>query len=157
MKKPLLCLAAYVMLFSACTGKKNSPQEITLDFFNVLYNEHDLEKAEAYCTEESKEKLRSTIRAIEGAIQLTDEDEITEYKYEIVEERSEIKNDSAFMTVRSSLDTSTMKIMLIKINEEWKVDFDYEEPVIDKGLIDELLEVMKPFSDSITVEMDTTE
>jgi hypothetical protein len=56
------------------------------------------------------------------------------------------------MVVRSSLDSTSMQLMLVKINDEWKVDFNYEEPVIQKELIDEVLEIMKPFSDSITVE-----
>jgi len=154
MRKPVLCLAL-VLSFAACSTKRNTPEQVALDFFDVLYNEHDIEKAEAFCTEESKENLRNTIRTIEGSLQIVDDEERQKYLYTIVPEQSDIKNDHALMTVRSSLDTTTLKLMLVKINDEWKVDFNYEEDVIDKGLIDEVLEIMEPFSDSITVEVDT--
>ena len=151
MKKPVLCLAFISLFFYGCVSKKQTPEQVAIDFFNVLYNEHDIEKAEAYCTEESKEKLKTTIRAIEGAMQIIDESNQIKYNYSIVKERSEIENDSALMVVKSSLDTTTMKLLLVKINDAWKVDFNYEEPVIQKELIDEVLEIMKPLSDSITV------
>ncbi len=152
MKKPLLCLIALAIIFSGCATKHQSPEQVAIDFFNVLYNEHDIEKAEAYCTEESKEKLKTTIRAIEGAMQIIDASNQTTYKYSVIKEQSKIENDSALMVVKSSLDSMQMKLMLVKINDEWKVDFNYEEPVIQKELIDEVLEIMKPFSDSITVQ-----
>lgn len=152
MKKPLLCLIALAIFFSGCATKHQSPEQVAIDFFNVLYNEHDIEKAEAYCTEESKEKLKTTIRAIEGAMQIIDASNQTTYKYSVIKEQSKIENDSALMVVKSSLDSTQMKLMLVKINDEWKVDFNYEEPVIQKELIDEVLEIMKPFSDSITVQ-----
>ena len=151
MRKPILCLIALTILFFGCASKKQTPDQVAIDFFNVLYNEHDIEKAEAYCTEESKEKLKTTIRAIEGAMQIIDESNQIKYDYSIVKERSQIENDSALMVVKSSLDTTTMKLLLVKINDAWKVDFNYEEPVIQKELIDEVLEIMKPLSDSITV------
>lgn len=152
MKKPVLCLIALAIFFSGCAKKEQSPEQVAIDFFNVLYNEHDIEKAEAYCTEESKEKLKTTIRAIEGAMQIIDASNQTKYEYSIVKEKSRIEKDSALIAVTSSLDSTTMKLMLVHIHDEWMVDFNYKEPVIQKELIDEVLEIMKPFSDSITVQ-----
>lgn len=151
MRNALPCLTLILFIFG-CSSKQLSPEDVAVDFFNVLYNEHDIEKAEKYCTPESREKLKSTIRAIEGAMQIVDGDDQSKYTYTVIAEQSKIEKDSALITVISSLDSLPMHLKLVNLDEGWKVDFNYQEPVIQKELIDEVLEIMKPYSDSITVE-----
>ncbi|MFI5172165.1 MAG: hypothetical protein ACHQFW_07215 [Chitinophagales bacterium] len=147
-------IVTLVIVLSSCASKKSSPEEVTLSFFNLLYNDHDLEKAELLVTEASREKLRNDFKFIEGALQFVEEKEPTRYEYKVEKEKTEIENDSAFVFISSSLDTSHMKILLLSIKEEWKIDFNYDEHtlnVANKDLIDDVLETMEGFVDSVSV------
>ncbi|MBK7038860.1 MAG: hypothetical protein IPH42_21685 [Bacteroidetes bacterium] len=86
----------------------------------MLYNKHDLEKAELLVTDSSKEKLRNDFKFIEGALQIVEEKNPTHYDYKIAEQKTIIKNDSAFVFVTSSLDTTEMKILLLNVNKPGK-------------------------------------
>ena len=124
----------------------------------MLYNKHDLEKAELLVTDSSKEKLRNDFKFIEGALQIVEEKNPTHYDYKIAEQKTEIKNDSAFVFVTSSLDTTEMKILLLNINNSWKIDFNYDEQLINaanKDLVNDVLEIMESFVDSVGVQSGT--
>ena len=74
---PLLLLAAIII--SSCSGKKATPENVALDFYNQLFNEHNLEKASELVTAASKEKLRNDFKFIEGALQIVQEATPTTY------------------------------------------------------------------------------
>lgn len=156
----VILLTSLSFLLFSCSGKKKSPEQITLDFFELLYNKHDLEKAELLVTDSSKEKLRNDFKFIEGALQIVEEKNPTHYDYKIAEQKTKIKNDSAFVFVTSSLDTTEMKILLLNINNSWKIDFNYDEQLINaanKDLVNDVLEIMEGFVDSVGVEAGTIE
>ena len=133
---PLLLLAAIII--SSCSGKKATPENVALDFYNQLFNEHNLEKASELVTAASKEKLRNDFKFIEGALQIVQEATPTTYIYKVDADKSKIGNDSAFIHIWTSLDSTTMETLLIKENETWLVDFNYTPPVdaFNKELID---------------------
>jgi hypothetical protein len=148
---PLLLLAAIII--SSCSGKKATPENVALDFYNQLFNEHNLEKASELVTAASKEKLRNDFKFIEGALQIVQEATPTTYIYKVDADKSKIGNDSAFIHIWTSLDSTTMETLLIKENETWLVDFNYTPPVdaFNKELIDDVLTEMQQFVDSVTV------
>ena len=148
---PLLLLAAIII--SSCSGKKATPENVALDFYNQLFNEHNLEKASELVTAASKEKLRNDFKFIEGALQIVQEATPTTYIYKVDADKSKIGNDSAFIHIRTSLDSTTMETLLIKENETWLVDFNYTPPVdaFNKELIDDVLTEMQQFVDTVTV------
>ena len=124
----------------------------------MLYNKHDLEKAELLVTDSSKEKLRNDFKFIEGALQIVEEKNPTHYDYKIAEQKTIIKNDSAFVFVTSSLDTTEMKILLLNVNDNWKIDFNYDEQLINaanKDLVNDVLEIMESFVDSVGAQSGT--
>lgn len=148
---PLLLLAAIII--SSCSGKKATPENVALDFYNQLFNEHNLEKACELVTAASKEKLRNDFKFIEGALQIVQEATPTTYIYKVDADKSKIGNDSAFIHIWTSLDSTTMETLLIKENETWLVDFNYTPPVdaFNKELIDDVLTEMQQFVDTVTV------
>lgn len=148
---PLLLLAAIII--SSCSGKKATPENVALDFYNQLFNEHNLEKASELVTAASKEKLRNDFKFIEGALQIVQEATPTTYIYKVDADKSKIGNDSAFIHIWTSLDSTTMETLLIKENETWLVDFNYTPPVdaFNKELIDDVLTEMQKFVDTVTV------
>ncbi len=149
----LFCIIT-VLLF-CCTAKKETPEQVALNFFDLLYNEHNLEKAELLVTDASVEKLRNDFKFIEGALQIVEEKNPTHYDYKIAEQKTRIKNDSAFVVVCSTLDTTEMKILLLQINQQWKIDFNYDEHLMqtaNKDLVDDVLQIMEKFVDSVGVE-----
>lgn len=148
---PLLLLAAIII--SSCSGKKATPENVALDFYNQLFNEHNLEKASELVTAASKEKLRNDFKFIEGALQIAQEATPTTYIYKVDADKSKIGNDSAFIHIWTSLDSTTMETLLIKENETWLVDFNYTPPVdaFNKELIDDVLTEMQQFVDTVTV------
>lgn len=148
---PLLLLAAIII--SSCSGKKATPENVALDFYNQLFNEHNLEKASELVTAASKEKLRNDFKFIEGALQIVQEATPTTYIYKLDADKSKIGNDSAFIHIWTSLDSTTMETLLIKENETWLVDFNYTPPVdaFNKELIDDVLTEMQQFVDTVTV------
>ncbi|MBK9454866.1 MAG: hypothetical protein WBP31_18735 [Chitinophagales bacterium] len=148
---PLLLLAAIII--SSCSGKKATPENVALDFYNQLFNEHNLEKASELVTAASKEKLRNDFKFIEGALQIVQEATPTTYIYKVDADKSKIGNDSAFIHIWTSLDSTTMETLLIKENETWLVDFNYTPPVdaFNKELIDDVLTEMQQFVDTVTV------
>ena len=148
---PLLLLAAIII--SSCSGKKATPENVALDFYNQLFNEHNLEKASELVTAASKEKLRDDFKFIEGALQIVQEATPTTYIYKVDADKSKIGNDSAFIHIWTSLDSTTMETLLIKENETWLVDFNYTPPVdaFNKELIDDVLTEMQQFVDTVTV------
>ena len=148
---PLLLLAAIII--SSCSGKKATPENVALDFYNQLFNEHNLEKASELVTAASKEKLRNDFKFIEGALQIVQEATPTTYIYKVDADKSKIGNDSAFIHIWTSLDSTTMETLLIKENETWLVDFNYTPPVdaFNKELVDDVLTEMQQFVDSVTV------
>ena len=151
---------AFTLFLFSCSGKKDTPERVALDFFDLLYNEHNLEKAELLVTDSSKEKLRNDFKFIEGALQIVEEKNPTHYDYKIAEQKTAIKNDSAFVFVTSSLDTTEMKILLLSINDKWKIDFNYDEQLMNaanKDLVDDVLEIMESFVDSVGVQEVTQE
>jgi hypothetical protein len=154
----VILLTSLSFLLFSCSGKKGTPEQVTLNFFDLLYNKHDLEKAELLVTDSSKEKLRNDFKFIEGALQIVEEKNPTHYDYKIAEQKTEIKNDSAFVFVTSSLDTTEMKILLLNINNSWKIDFNYDEQLINaanKDLVNDVLEIMESFVDSVGVQSGT--
>lgn len=148
---PLLLLAAFII--SSCSGKKATPENVALDFYNQLFNEHNLEKASELVTAASKEKLRNDFKFIEGALQIVQEAKPTTYIYKVDANKSKIGNDSAFIHIWTSLDSTTMETLLIKENEIWLVDFNYTPPVdaFNKELVDDVLKEMQQFADTVTV------
>lgn len=148
---PLLLLAAIII--SSCSGKKATPENVALDFYNQLFNEHNLEKASELVTAASKEKLRNDFKFIEGALQIVQEATPTTYIYKVDADKSKIGNNSAFIHIWTSLDSTTMETLLIKENETWLVDFNYTPPVdaFNKELIDDVLTEMQQFVDTVTV------
>ena len=148
---PLFLLAAIII--SSCSGKKATPENVALDFYNQLFNEHNLEKASELVTAASKEKLRNDFKFIEGALQIVQEATPTTYIYKVDADKSKIGNDSAFIHIWTSLDSTTMETLLIKENETWLVDFNYTPPVdaFNKELIDDVLTEMQQFVDTVTV------
>jgi hypothetical protein len=148
---PLLLLAAIII--SSCSGKKATPENVALDFYNLLFNEHDLEKASALVTVESREKLKNDFKFIEGALQIVDQDNSIQYIYKVDETKSKISNDSAFIHVWSSLDSASMQTLLLKQNEQWLVDFNYTPPMenINTELVEDVLKEMQQFVDTIEV------
>lgn len=148
---PLLLLAAIII--SSCSGKKATPENVALDFYNQLFNEHNLEKASELVTAASKEKLRNDFKFIEGALQIVQEATPTTYIYKVDADKSKIGNDSAYIHIWTSLDSTTMETLLIKENETWLVDFNYTPPVdaFNKELIDDVLTEMQKFVDTVTV------
>lgn len=148
---PLLLLAA--LIISSCSGKKATPENVALDFYNQLFNEHNLEKASELVTAASKEKLRNDFKFIEGALQIVQEAKPTTYIYKVDANKSKIGNDSAFIHIWTSLDSTTMETLLIKENEIWLVDFNYTPPVdaFNKELVDDVLKEMQQFADTVTV------
>jgi len=154
----LVLIFAFVFLQYSCMAKKETPEQIALNFFDLLYNEHDLEKAELLVTDASREKLRNDFKFIEGALQIVEEKDPTQYDYIIAKEKTIIKNDSAFVVVSSSLDTTAMKILLLSINNSWKIDFNYDEQLMNtanKDLVNDVLKIMESFVDSVGVQTDT--
>ena len=148
---PLLLLAAIII--SSCSGKKATPENVALDFYNQLFNEHNLEKASELVTAASKEKLRNDFKFIEGALQIVQEATPTTYIYKVDADKSKIGNDSAFIHIWTKLVSTTMETLLIKENETWLVDFNYTPPVdaFNKELIDDVLTEMQQFVDTVTV------
>ena len=108
------------ILLCSCSGKKSTPETVALDFYNLLFNEHNLEKAADLVTLESREKLKNDFKFIEGALQIVQESEPIKYVYKVDESKTVIKNDSAFIQVWTSLDSTTMETLLIKSNETIK-------------------------------------
>lgn len=149
-------LLQVVVLFCLSTGCKQHPSAETtaLQFFDVLYNEHDLDKAETLVTESSKEKLRNDFKFIEGALHIVKNEEPVHYDYAIVEDKTLIKSDSAFVTVKTVADGSEMKILLLQVKGDWKIDLNYveiSENTAVKVLTDKVMEVMENRLDSIVV------
>lgn len=147
-----ICFVLGVVLCS-CSGKKATPEHVALDFYNRLFNEHNLEKAADLVTVESREKLENDFKFIEGALQIVQEAEPVKYIYKVDESKTVIKNDSAFIQVWTSLDSTTMETLLIKSNENWLVDFNYTPPVdaFNKELINDVLTEMSKYVDTVTV------
>lgn len=156
---PLCLLFTANCLLISCSNKSLSPEQVTLKFFDLLYNNHDIENAELLVTEASKEKLRNDFKFIEGALKIVEEGkEPTHYNYTVTKEKTELKNDSAFVFITSSLDTAHMKILLLQLNEEWKIDFNYDANAFNpttKELVDDVLQMMEGFVDSVTIGNDT--
>lgn len=152
LKLPLFILIGFVI--ASCSTKKSTPESVALSFYDVLYNDHDLEKAAELVTEASKEKLRNDFNFIEGALQIIEESTPTVYTYEVIPTKTIIKNDSAFIFVRSSLDTSAMQTLLLNVNGEWLIDFNYNVPVdaFSKEIINNVLEVMDKYADKAIIE-----
>lgn len=142
-----------ILLISACSKKQHAPDEVAVNFYNVLFNEHDVEKASEFVTPDSREKLKNDFKFIEGALQIVQEAEPVKYIYQTDAKKSSIKNDSAFIYVWTSLDSTTMETLLLKVNDEWLVDFNYTPPVdaFNSILIDEVINEMSKFADSVTV------
>jgi len=135
-----ICFVLGVVLCS-CSGKKATPEHVALDFYNLLV------------TVESREKLENDFKFIEGALQIVQEAEPVKYIYKVDESKTVIKNDSAFIQVWTSLDSTTMETLLIKSNENWLVDFNYTPPVdaFNKELINDVLTEMSKYVDTVTV------
>jgi hypothetical protein len=148
---PLLLLAAIII--SSCSGKKATPENVALDFYNLLFNEHNLEAASELVTMESREKLKNDFKFIEGALQIVDQDNSIEYIYKVDEKKSKISNDSAFIHVWSSLDSASMQTLLLKQNNQWLVDFNYTPPMdnINTELVEDVLKEMQQFVDTVEV------
>lgn len=148
---PLLLLAAIII--SSCSGKKSTPENVALEFYNQLFNEHNLEKASELVTAASKEKLSNDFKFIEGALQIVQEATPTTYIYKVDADKSKIGNDSAFIHIWTSLDSTTMETLLIKENETWLVDFNYTPPVdaFNKELVDDVLKEMQQFVNTVTI------
>ena len=97
--------------------------------------------------------MRNDFKFIEGALQIVQEATPTTYIYKVDADKSKIGNDSAFIHIWTSLDSTTMETLLIKENETWLVDFNYTPPVdaFNKELIDDVLTEMQQFVDTVTV------
>jgi len=152
-KLSITSLIVTAILLSSCSTKKSTPESVAIEFYNLLYNQHNLEAASALVTDASKDKLRNDFKFIEGALQIIEASEPTKYEYQAEENKSIIKNDSAFIHVWSSLDSTSMKTLLIRIDNKWRVDFNYTLPVdaFNEELIKEVLLEMKQFSDTVEI------
>lgn len=142
------------IIFSSCSSKKYTPESVAVEFYDLLYNEHNLEKASALVTDASKEKLSNDFKFIEGALQIIEASEPTKYIYRVDESKSVIKNDSAFIHVWSSLDSTSMQTLLLNINNSWFVDFNYTIPVdaFNEELIKEVLTEMEQYVDTVKID-----
>jgi hypothetical protein len=51
-----------------------------------------------------------------------------------------------------------MKILLLNVNDNWKIDFNYDEQLINaanKDLVNDVLEIMESFVDSVGAQSGT--
>ncbi len=153
-----ICFTLICLAITSC--KKNTPEKIALEFLNVLYNEHNLLKADEFITDESKQILEQFKLIDEGAVQLIAENNQTiKYYYRIVKEKCRIENDSAIIIVQINPINNEMPVLLRKINNVWKVDLTDNEIIQNKveADMDEAIGIMAPWSDLIMVEADTVQ
>ena len=158
MRAPYLLLAisvSAIMVLSAGCSKSESPESAALAFFQALYNEHDLEAAEALVTDNSREQLHNDFKLIEGTVAMLSENEPMRYEYKTLDEQTTIKGDSAFVTVWTSLDSSTFETLLIKEDGDWKSSKEFvayarehvhsQEPAGEEGFsIDPSMTALRP-------------
>ena len=131
-----------VFLLSKCNSSP-SPETVALGFFQALYNDHDLDAAEALVTKASRDQLHSDFKFIEGAVTLLAEDKPVVYDYRTVDEKTRITGDSAFVSVWTSLDSSTIETLLLMEDGDWRVDFSYpSRQQTTKSLVDEVLQAV---------------
>lgn len=156
MRAPYLLSAisvSAIMVLSAGCSKSESPESAALAFFQALYNEHDLEAAEALVTDNSREQLHNDFKLIEGTVAMLSENEPMRYEYKTLDEQTTIKGDSAFVTVWTSLDSSTFETLLIKEDGDWKVDFSFAGQHLNaEKLVDQAIQQAMETTPKVLVE-----
>lgn len=134
-------IPALLMLLSACS-KPDGPEEVAVNFFHTLYNEHDLEAAEKMVTDASRDKLHDDFKYIEGALAVIATEQNTTYDFQARSEQTRTSADSAFVYVWTSLDNSTTETLLLREGDRWQVDFTYpSRQAAKKALTEEVLNV----------------
>lgn len=126
-QRHLLVFALLLPLVPACKPEP-TPEDVALQFFEHLYNDHNLEKAELLVTNASRTKLHADFKYIEGALGLLADGREKEFEFKVEYAQTRMQGDSAFVYVWSSVDDSTMETLLIKEAEQWRIDFTYSKP-----------------------------
>ncbi len=130
MKKITAILSLFVIVvMMACTPKSNAPEKVAEDFIKAVYTA-DFVKAKSLCTEESKQviDLIATLTS-----EMTSEMKKAKVAYEVAEVIIADDGNSAtvYGFVKNSLDmekgtpidSKEEKIKLIKVDDQWLVDY----------------------------------
>ena len=143
LRRLLLPLCILLPVLPGCK-KESNPEQVALQFFDALYNAHDLEQAEMLVTLSSREKLHADFKYIEGALAMLADKSETTFSFDVLENKTRTLGDSAFVYVWSSVDSSTMETLLIKESQEWRIDFTYDPTLsADKALTEEVLQATR--------------
>ena len=97
-------------------------------------------------TEASISRLENDFKFIDGALQIVKDNQPVHYEYVVDEKSTIIKNDSAFVSVKTVSDGSAIKVLLLQENAEWKIDLTWDENNMNaatKEVTDQVLRIMK--------------